>query len=68
MTKAARKVTRSVQANPLPEPRPVNRGGMELPPALMRKVRRAIDQVDRGEYHTFKTVDEEMRYIFGPKA
>lgn len=48
----------------LPEPRPVNPGGMELPDELMRRVRRGIEQINRGEYRTFKTKDAAMRFIF----
>ena len=64
MSKPVRQMHRKL----LPEPRPINRDGIELSPALMRKVRRGLAQVARGEELSFKNSEEAMRYIFGPKV
>lgn len=52
----------------LPELRPINKDGIELSPAMMRKVRRGIEQINRGEYLEFSSADEMCDEIFGKSA
>lgn len=52
----------------LPLVSPISTGGIELNGELLRRARRGAQQINRGDYYTFNSIEDEVRFIFGKRT
>lgn len=65
--KHAAKRARALLPNPAIPPHKLNKTGITLSAREYRKVRAAVERINRGEVLEFETAEEAVEYIFGRK-